>query len=172
MARSRLVEVTVMLRRPSAAPPTAPPIGLRSSVFGAPETPRTWVKGLGLPELWPRLLVLPGMPPPAPLAIGWPTVAVKYRYNLTDRRKPKRTYLVGRERSRSHSHVGLPVSVGGHISQVTTLLSLTRPITRKPSVAVSADGLLTVVRNGHTAVIAGHSCNCAGHHAIWRLTLA
>ena len=43
------------------------------------ETPRTWVKVLGLVEPWPR--PLPGMPPPAPLAMGWPTVAVKYRYS-------------------------------------------------------------------------------------------
>ena len=71
IARSRLVEATVMFRRPSAAPPTAPIV--------APETPRTWVKVLGLVEPWPR--PLPGMPPPALLAMGWPTVAVKYRYS-------------------------------------------------------------------------------------------
>ena len=33
----------------------------------------------GLVEPWPRSL--PGMPPPGPLAMGWPTVAVKYRYS-------------------------------------------------------------------------------------------
>ena len=85
IARSRLVEATVMFRRPSAAPPTAP--------IGAPETPRTWVKVLGLVEPWPRSL--PGMPPPAPLAMGWPTVALKYRYSSNA------TVLTENERSRT-----------------------------------------------------------------------
>ena len=85
IARSRLVEATVMFRRPSAAPPTAPIV--------APETPRTWVKVLGLVEPWPRSL--PGMPPPAPLAMGWPTVAVKYRYTSNA------TVLTENERSRT-----------------------------------------------------------------------
>ena len=70
MAHTQMGNVVRMLRRPSAAPPTAP--------IGAPETPRTWVKVLGLVEPWPGSL--PEMPPPAPLAMGWPTVAVKYRY--------------------------------------------------------------------------------------------
>ena len=59
----------------------APPTFCRRAtapIGASPETPRTWVKVLGLVKTWPRSL--PGMPPPAPLAMGWPTrVAVKYR---------------------------------------------------------------------------------------------
>ena len=95
IARSRLVEACVMFRRPSAAPPTAPIV--------APETPRTWVKVLGLVEPWPR--PLPGMPPPAPLAMGWPTVAVKYRYSSNA------TVLTENERSRTPAHLGLALNI-------------------------------------------------------------
>ena len=56
---------------PTAAPPTVP--------VGAPETPRRWVRVLELVKPWPRLL--PGIPPPAPLAMGWSTVAVWYHYS-------------------------------------------------------------------------------------------
>ena len=63
-------DVDLMLQRPTAAPPTVP--------VGAPETPRRWVRVLELVKPWPRLL--PGIPPPAPLAMGWSTVTVEYHY--------------------------------------------------------------------------------------------
>ena len=76
-----------MLPLPTAAPPTVP--------VGAPETPRRWVRVLELVKPWPRLL--PGIPPPAPLAMGWSTVAVGY--HCSDQRTTHRE----NERSRTYT---------------------------------------------------------------------
>ena len=88
MARSRLVEATVMFRRPSAAPPTAPIV--------APETPRTWVKVLGLVEPWPG--PLPGDAPSSSPGHGVAHSSRKVSlqpYTVTDAMA-----LTGSERSR------------------------------------------------------------------------